>query len=133
MKITGPTAFLGAVSGFSCVAIGAFGAHMIKDPGARVLIQTGEQWQIMHTMASFAALSFRNWGARAARFAPFFFLVGIVFFSGSLYAMALGAPRALGMVTPVGGVFFLIGWAIMAWAGWPMLAAARNADTETTS
>ena len=60
MKITGPTAFLGAVSGFTCVAIGAFGAHMVKDPEARALISTGEQWQILHTMASFAALSFRT-------------------------------------------------------------------------
>jgi len=123
MRITGPVAFLCAISGFSCVAIGAFGAHMIKDPAARALISTGEQWQIMHTMASLAALTYRNWGGRIARFVPFFFLVGIVLFSGSLYAMGLGAPRWLGMVTPIGGVFFLIGWALMAWAAWPFVAS----------
>lgn len=121
MRITGPVAFLCAVSGFSCVAIGAFGAHAIEDPAARALISTGEQWQIMHTMASLAALTYRSWGAKIARFVPFFFLTGIVLFSGSLYAMGLGAPRWLGMITPVGGVLFLVGWAIMAWAAWRFL------------
>jgi uncharacterized membrane protein YgdD (TMEM256/DUF423 family) len=55
-------------------------------------------------------------GARRARFAPAFFLAGVVLFSGSLYAMALGAPRGLGAVTPIGGLCFLAGWAVLAWA-----------------
>jgi len=53
---------------------------------------------------------------KRARLAPAFFLSGVVFFSGSLYAMAFGAPRWLGAITPIGGVLFLIGWAILAWA-----------------
>jgi uncharacterized membrane protein YgdD (TMEM256/DUF423 family) len=55
-------------------------------------------------------------GARRGRFAPAFFLAGIVLFSGSLYAMALGAPRWLGAVTPIGGLCFLAGWAALGWA-----------------
>ncbi|HEY0435744.1 MAG TPA: DUF423 domain-containing protein, partial [Phenylobacterium sp.] len=55
-------------------------------------------------------------GAPRARFAPAFFLAGVLLFSGSLYAMALGAPRWLGAVTPVGGLGFLAGWAVLAWA-----------------
>ena len=126
MKVTGPTAFLGAVSGFFCVGLGAFGAHMLSDPQARDWVDTAVQYQILHTMAAFASLSFRNWGARRARFAPVFFFFGILVFCGSLYAMALGAPRWLGMITPIGGVSFLIGWAVMAWAGWPIFLAARR-------
>ena len=56
-------------------------------------------------------------GAIRARFAPGFFLAGIVVFSGSLYAMAAGGPSILGAITPIGGVLFLIGWAMLAWAG----------------
>jgi uncharacterized membrane protein YgdD (TMEM256/DUF423 family) len=130
MKITGPTAFLGAVSGLSCVAISAFGASMVTDPTSRALIQTGEQWQIMHTMASFAALSFRSWGAATARFAPFFFLIGIVLYCGPLYAVGLGAPPGITAITPVGGVFFMIGWGIMAWAGWGIFRAAQTRNDE---
>lgn len=130
MRITGPTAFLGAVSGLSCVAISAFGARMVTDPAARAMIQTGEQWQIMHTMASFAALSFRNWGAPAARFAPFFFLVGIVLYCGPHYAVGLGAPAAFSAITPLGALFFMIGWGVMAWAGWGIFRAAQTRPEE---
>jgi uncharacterized membrane protein YgdD (TMEM256/DUF423 family) len=54
-------------------------------------------------------------GARAAMAAPLF-LAGVVIFSGSLYAMGLGAPRWLGAITPIGGLAFLTGWAVLAWA-----------------
>lgn len=117
MRVTGPTAFLGAVSGFACVAIGAFGAHALHDEAANALIDTGTRYHILHTMAAFASLSFRNWGADNARRAPLFFFIGIVLFSGSLYALALGAPRWVAYLTPLGGVSFLIGWGILAWAG----------------
>jgi uncharacterized membrane protein YgdD (TMEM256/DUF423 family) len=70
----------------------------------------------MHSIATFACATFMQVGARRARFAPAFFHSGIVFFCGSLYAMALGGPSILGAVTPIGGVLFLIGWAVLAWA-----------------
>ncbi|MDP1738562.1 MAG: DUF423 domain-containing protein [Caulobacter sp.] len=107
---------LAAVSGFVAVAVGAFAAHGVSDPRAADWLRTGATYQFMHTMATFACATFMNIGARRARLAPAFFLGGTVLFSGSLYAMALGAPRWLGAVTPLGGLAFLTGWAILAWA-----------------
>ena len=107
---------LAAASGFIAVAVGAFAAHGVSDPAAKDWLKTGATYEFMHTMATFACATFMNIGAKRARFAPTFFLGGTVLFSGSLYAMALGAPRWLGMVTPLGGLCFLTGWAILAWA-----------------
>lgn len=120
MRTTGPTPMLGAISGFLCVAIGAFGAHLLKEPRARELVEIGVRYHILHTMACFAAISFCNWGARGARRAPPFFLAGIGLFSGSLYAMALGGPKWLGAITPLGGLCFLFGWLLMAIAGFSL-------------
>lgn len=107
---------LAAVGGFVAVSIGAFATHGIADPKAKAWLATGAQYGFMHTMATFACATFMNIGAVRARFAPAFFLSGVVLFSGSLYAMALGGPRWLGAVTPLGGLCFLIGWGVLAWA-----------------
>ncbi len=95
---------------------GAFAAHGISDPGARDWVRTGATYGFIHSLAAFACASFIQAGARRARFAPACFLAGMLLFSGSLYAMALGAPRWLGMVTPLGGLLFLAGWAVLVWA-----------------
>jgi uncharacterized membrane protein YgdD (TMEM256/DUF423 family) len=115
---------LAAVSGFLAVAVGAFAAHGVSDPKAQEWLRTGSMYGFMHTMATLACATFMNVGARRARLAPAFFLSGVVLFSGSLYAMAMGAPRWLGMVTPVGGVLFLIGWGVL-------IVAARGVDPQT--
>lgn len=107
---------LAAILGFSAIAVGAFAAHGVSDPQGREWLKTGATYAFMHAMATFACATFMNIGGRRARFAPAFFLSGAVVFSGSLYAMALGGPRWLGAVTPVGGALFLAGWAILAWA-----------------
>jgi uncharacterized membrane protein YgdD (TMEM256/DUF423 family) len=109
-------ALIAALLGALSVAIGAFGAHGITDPGAKSLVETGAHYHFMHTMAAIASLTFWRWGAVRARFAPPLFFAGISLFSGSLYAMALGAPRWAGAITPFGGLLFLIGWAVLAWA-----------------
>jgi uncharacterized membrane protein YgdD (TMEM256/DUF423 family) len=108
---------LAAVGGFLSVAVGAFAAHGIEDPEARDWLRTGANYGFMHAMAAIACAVFMQLGASRARFAPAFFLSGVVFFSGSLYAMALGAPLWLGAVTPIGGLLFLVGWGVLAWAG----------------
>jgi len=108
---------LAAVGGFVAVAVGAFAAHGIQDPKAAEWLRTGATYGFMHTMATFACATIMNIGGYRARFAPAFFLSGVVLFSGSLYAMALGGPRMLGAITPLGGLCFLIGWAILVWAG----------------
>jgi uncharacterized membrane protein YgdD (TMEM256/DUF423 family) len=116
---------LAAVGGFVAVAMGAFAAHGIEDARAAELIRTGASYGFMHTMTTFACATFMNIGGHRARFAPAFFLSGVVLFSGSLYAMAFGAPNWLGMITPIGGLLFLIGWAVMFWAAFTIDKAER--------
>ena len=107
---------LAALSGFIAVAVGAFAAHGVIDPVAKELLKTGAQYGFMHSMATFACAIFIEIGAKRARFAPAFFLPGVVLFCGSLYALAFGAPRWIGAVTPLGGLLFLAGWATLVWA-----------------
>jgi uncharacterized membrane protein YgdD (TMEM256/DUF423 family) len=107
---------LAALSGLISVAVGAFAAHGVTDFLAKDWLRTGAQYQFMHAMACFACAIVMQLGGLRARFAPAFFLAGSVLFSGSLYAMAAGAPRWLGAVTPIGGLMFLIGWAALIWA-----------------
>jgi uncharacterized membrane protein YgdD (TMEM256/DUF423 family) len=106
---------LAAISGFISVAAGAFAAHGLTDRASEVM-RTGATYEFMHALATLACAAFLQVGAARARFAPAFFLSGTVLFSGSLYALALGAPRWIGIVTPFGGLLFLVGWAVLVWA-----------------
>ena len=106
-----------ALAGFLCVGAGAFAAHeMSGDPQAQELLRTGALYGFVHVLASFACLPLVRAGAERARFAPPLFLTGVALFSGSLYALAFGAPRLIGAVTPFGGLSFLAGWLVLAWA-----------------
>jgi uncharacterized membrane protein YgdD (TMEM256/DUF423 family) len=96
--------------------VGAFAAHGIADPAAKEWLKTGAQYEFMHAMATLACATFMQVGAWRARRAPAFFLIGTVLFSGSLYAMALGAPKMVAIVTPFGGLLFLTGWLLLAWS-----------------
>ena len=107
---------LAAVGGFVAVAVGAFAAHGVGDPAAKELLKTGATYAFMHSVATIACATFMRVGGVRARFAPAFFLPGIVLFSGSLFALAAGAPRWVGAITPFGGLLFLAGWATLAWA-----------------
>ena len=108
----------GAVLGLLGVAFGAFGAHGVADPAAKAWMQTGATYQLAHVLAALTAGGLPPPAAGAAAA----FMLGTVLFSGSLYAMALGGPRLLGAVTPLGGLAFLAGWALLA------LAARRQPD-----
>lgn len=109
----------GAVLGGLGVALGAFGAHGLKayaDSEALAWWETGVQYQMWHALAALAlGLSGRPW----VRLPGWLFTAGVVIFSGTLYAMALGAPHWLGAITPVGGTLMIAGWAVLA------IAAAR--------
>lgn len=110
----------GAISGGLAVAAGAFGAHALKarlPPDLLAVFQTGAQYQLAHALALLASgwMVYRAPGAAAAA-SGWLFLAGSVLFSGSLYALALSGVRALGAVTPLGGVAFLAGWGALAWA-----------------
>lgn len=107
---------LAALSGFIGVGGGAFGAHGAADPAAKALLETGGHYQLIHALAVFACYAvLKGLGARAAA-AAWLFLCGSLIFSGSLYLLALGAPRLMGAVTPIGGVLLLAGWLRLAWA-----------------
>lgn len=110
---------LSAVYGFTSVALGAFAAHGLRDrlePALLAVFQTGVQYQMYHALALLSlALWLRTTGPNAwLSAAGWLFVVGVVLFSGSLYALALGAPSWLGPVTPLGGLCFLLGWAVLA-------------------
>lgn len=110
-------AVIAALSGCLSVVVGAFATHGIADPRVKELLDVGARYQFMHSMASIASLTFWNWGATRARFAPPVFFVGMIAFCGALYALAFGAPRIVGAITPIGGVLFIAGWLTLAWAG----------------
>ncbi len=101
-------AVLAALSGALAVAAGALGAHGVEGKAAEWL-RTGGQYQLIHAVAALVAL---HMGARGAAWC---FVAGGAVFAVSLYAMALGAPRVLGAVTPVGGVVLIVGWLWLAW------------------
>ena len=109
----------GALLMLAGVVLGAFGAHGLQhvlSPRQLASFHTGVEYQQWHSLALvLVGLAARvtppsPWLGRAAAF----FVAGIAFFPGSIYAMSAGAPRLLGMVAPVGGVSFMLGWASLA-------------------
>jgi uncharacterized membrane protein YgdD (TMEM256/DUF423 family) len=113
---------LGALSGLSSVAAGAFGAHALRqrlDERLLAVFETGARYQMFHALALLAiGMLLARGESRALTVAGWSMVVGTVLFSGSLYALALSGVRGLGAITPLGGVAFLIGWLALAWAGW---------------
>jgi uncharacterized membrane protein YgdD (TMEM256/DUF423 family) len=103
-----------SLSGFIAVAAGAFGAHGAPTPDAKALLETGGHYQLMHALAMFACFAAAR-GTKGAAVAAWLFLTGSLIFSCSLYALALGAPRIMGAVTPIGGLLLLAGWLTLAW------------------
>lgn len=98
-----------AVVGFLGVALGAFGAHALKGLPAEQLAwwETGARYHLIHALAIGLAAS-RGW-----KKAAICFTAGVAVFSGSLYALALTNVKILGAVTPIGGLLFLAGWALL--------------------
>lgn len=117
---------LGAINGFLAVAFGAFGAHALRQvvEASRLgVFETAVLYHGWHALALVGTgLAAERFGGRWLTAAGGLFLAGIVLFSGSLYALTLGAPRWLGPVTPVGGSALLAGWLALAvgvWRGRP--------------
>lgn len=107
---------IGAGLAALAVVTGAFGAHGLKDkltPEALDLWHTAVLYHFWHALALVLYGLFDREGR--AHFAPQCFLGGIALFSGSVYALALGAPKWFGAVTPVGGVLLILGWLAFAW------------------
>eukprot|EP00011_Vannellida_sp_DIVA3-517-6-12_P011864 CAMPEP_0114614114 /NCGR_PEP_ID=MMETSP0168-20121206/5482_1 /TAXON_ID=95228 ORGANISM="Vannella sp., Strain DIVA3 517/6/12" /NCGR_SAMPLE_ID=MMETSP0168 /ASSEMBLY_ACC=CAM_ASM_000044 /LENGTH=171 /DNA_ID=CAMNT_0001825143 /DNA_START=491 /DNA_END=1006 /DNA_ORIENTATION=+ len=105
---------LGAISGALAVAMGAFGAHSLKsrtqDPYMLKTWDTAAQYHMMHSIA----LCLVTLSPRHPSIAGYFFAGGIFLFSGSLYALVLSQVKALGAITPIGGMCFILGWLALA-------------------
>ena len=118
---------LGALSAGLGVAAGAFGAHALRarvEPRLLEVFETGARYQMYHALALVAVgLLAARWNAPLLSVGGWLFVGGTVLFSGSLYAMTFTGVRALGAITPLGGVCFIAGWICLA------VVAMRHAPT----
>ncbi|EPJ84930.1 MULTISPECIES: DUF423 domain-containing protein [Pseudomonas] len=113
---------LAAFFGFTGVALGAFAAHGLKgrlSADYLAIFHTGVTYQLVHTLALLGvALLATHIPGRIVTWAGVSFVVGILLFSGSLYLLTLTGISKLGIITPLGGVAFLIGWVCLGLAAW---------------
>jgi uncharacterized membrane protein YgdD (TMEM256/DUF423 family) len=103
-----------AALGLLAVAAGAFGAHGLAarvEPAALGWWKTASAYQLAHAVVLTGLAVGDAYRSPMVRRAFVFFIVGVLVFSGTLYAMTLGGPRWLGMVTPLGGLSLIAGWA----------------------
>jgi uncharacterized membrane protein YgdD (TMEM256/DUF423 family) len=113
---------LAAFFGFTGVGLGAFAAHGLKNrltPEYLAIFHTGVTYQLVHTLALLGvALLATQVPGRLITWAGASFAIGIVLFSGSLYVLTLTGVSKLGIVTPFGGLAFLVGWFCLGLAAW---------------
>ena len=113
-----PLITMAAVNGLLAVMLGAFMSHSLEETITTELLgvfQTGVSYHMYHSLAALAAgiLSHIFPKVRLLKFSAYSFLLGIVFFSGSLYLLALTELSMIGMITPIGGAFFIFGWIML--------------------
>jgi uncharacterized membrane protein YgdD (TMEM256/DUF423 family) len=130
MTKTTPFAVLAALLGALAVVLGAFGAHALKDrlnPYELGIYETAVRYQFYHVFALFSvhvvtalALLRGLTPPRALRTAGWAFFAGILIFSGSLFAIVATGVRQFGMITPFGGLAFIVGWLALARASWKL-------------
>jgi uncharacterized membrane protein YgdD (TMEM256/DUF423 family) len=112
--------FLGSINAFLAVALGAFGAHMLKDRLSEKMLsafETGVHYHLIHAIGLIAvAILIKSTSVTSSlpTWTGWLLVSGIVLFSGSLYALSLSGITKLGIITPLGGVAFLAGWLILA-------------------
>ncbi|WP_313803093.1 DUF423 domain-containing protein [Sphingobium sp.] len=104
-------AVLAALSAALAIGAGAFGAHGATSQQAAEWLRTGGLYQLVHAVAALGIMGL-------ARGPAALLLGGAAIFAFTLYAMALGAPKWLGAVTPIGGVLMIAGWLWAAWTYW---------------
>lgn len=108
----------GALMALLGVAIGAFGAHGLKPFISEQMLgafETGARYHLIHALGMLTAgLSLAYAPIRQFRWAGWAFFLGILLFSGSLYVLSVSGVRGLGMITPLGGLCFIVGWGLLA-------------------
>lgn len=111
---------LGALMGCFSVAVGAFGAHALKNRLTEEMLsvfEVGARYQMYHAIAIWLSVWFSTLNqGMLALFSGWTFFIGSLVFSGSLYLLALTGIRIFGAITPIGGIFFLVGWLCLALA-----------------
>lgn len=111
---------LGSINMFLAVALGAFGAHMLKTKISADMLavyQTGVQYHMIHAVGLIAiglAANHLTQNQSLVNASGWAIVIGIILFSGSLYVMSLSGIKVLGAITPFGGVAFLAGWVMLA-------------------
>ena len=114
--------FIGALLALIGVASGAFGAHGLRpilSEKMMTVFETGVRYHLVHALAMLIAGLSAHWFSHCVFvWAGWSFFIGILIFSGSLYTLALSDIRTLGMLTPFGGLAFLIGWGLLARGFW---------------
>ena len=110
----------GAIAAFVAVALGAFGAHSLKEklsPDMLAIFEVGVRYQMYHALGLLAlAWAMTRWPEADLNNAGWAFIIGSIIFSGSLYLLSTTGVRWLGAITPIGGLAFLAGWAILIWS-----------------
>src|SRR5262249_53161176 len=110
---------LGAISAALAVAMGAFAAHGLRSrlaAEALATFETGARYHMYHALALLAVgWAAGRWPSAWVSAAGWLFVAGTVLFSGSLYLLAVTGVRALGAITPLGGLAFIAGWLALAW------------------
>jgi len=113
---------VGSLFGFLGVVLGAFGAHALKGNlgvDQLMVFEVGVRYQMYHAFALLAAAwAYTKWPGKSLIASGWLFIMGMVLFSGSLYALSLSGVRWLGAITPFGGLAFVAGWLCMAWSAW---------------
>ncbi|HVF65900.1 MAG TPA: DUF423 domain-containing protein [Casimicrobiaceae bacterium] len=114
---------VGSLAVAAAVALGAFGAHALRarlGASEMAIWQTAVQYHAWHALGVLVVGLFllHRADATLAGVAAWLLVAGIVLFSGSLYGLALSGIRGFGAVTPIGGVAFIVGWLVFAWAVW---------------
>ena len=126
-----PILMSGALMALLGVAIGAFGAHGLKPFLSEQMLaafETGVRYHLIHALGMLSAgLSLVNVPLRQFKWAGWAFFLGIVLFSGSLYVMSISGVRGLGIVTPLGGLCFIVGWGLLARGYWKAFPQKNSA------
>jgi len=109
---------IAAVSGLLAVMLGAFGAHVLKkmiSPEMLETYKTGVQYHFYHTFALLAVGILMHFNSsKTLKWSGWLFIAGIILFSGSLYMLSITGIKALGIITPFGGVIWIVAWMLLA-------------------
>lgn len=111
---------IGALYGFLSVALGAFGAHALESKLSESMLSVWDKavhYQMFHSLIIIVSgLALMKYESAALVGAGWTFIIGVLLFSGSLYIYSTTGMRMMAMITPFGGVFFLIGWILFGYA-----------------